>query len=104
MFHNEMCDNEMSRDHDAPVEYLRKLASLKLRFGLAALATAHEALPVRFPIEAKGHSPPNVSMGYSPTQWFRGPSSFPMNVKGRQAEVHTGGNPFLDNPRVASSR
>ena len=37
---NEMCDNEMSRDHDAPLEYLRILASLKLRFGLATLVTA----------------------------------------------------------------
>ena len=45
-----MCDNERSRDHDAPLEYLRKLASLKLRFGLAALGTAHGALPVAFPM------------------------------------------------------
>ena len=49
---DELCHNEMSRDHDAPVEYLRKLASLKLRFGLAALATAHGALPVRYPMVA----------------------------------------------------
>ena len=42
----------MSRDHDAPVEYLRKLASLKLRFGLAALGTAHGALPVSSPMVA----------------------------------------------------
>ena len=66
---NEMCDNEMSRDHDAPLEYLRILASLKLRFGLAALGTAHEALPVRFPIEEQGHSA---------TQCLRGILTFPM--------------------------
>ena len=53
---NEMCDNEMSRDHDAPLEYLRILASLKLRFGLATLVTAHGALPVAYPIEEQGHS------------------------------------------------
>ena len=53
---NEMCDNEMSRDHDAPLEYLRILASLKLRFGLATLVTAHGALPVVYPIEEQGHS------------------------------------------------
>ena len=76
-----MCDNEMSRDHDAPLEYLRILASLKLRFGLATLVTAHGALPVCSPIEEQGHSA---------TQWFRGSSSFPMNVTGRQAEVHSG--------------
>ena len=53
---DELCHNEMSRDHDAPVEYLRKLASLKLRFGLAALGTARGALPVSYPIEEQGHS------------------------------------------------
>ena len=46
----------MSRDHDAPLEYLRILASLKLRFGLATLVTAHGALPVAYPIEEQGHS------------------------------------------------
>ena len=46
----------MSRDHDAPVEYLRKLASLKLRFGLALLGTALGTLPVAYPIEEQGHS------------------------------------------------
>ena len=46
----------MSRDHDAPLEYLRILASLKLRFGLATLVTAHGALPVVYPIEEQGHS------------------------------------------------
>ena len=61
--------NEMSRDHDAPVEYLRILASLKLRFGLAALGTAHGALPVCYPIEEQGHSA---------TQCLRWSSSFPM--------------------------
>ena len=71
----------MSRDHDAPLEYLRILASLKLRFGLAALATARGTLPVAYPIEEQGHSP---------TQWLNWSSSFPMNVTGRQAEVHSG--------------
>ena len=49
----------------------------------------------------------------SSTQWLRWTLSYPMlawdthlpnGFVGRQAEVHTGGNPFLDNPRVASSR
>ena len=71
----------MSRDHDAPLEYLRILASLKLRFGLAALATAHGALPVCSPM---------VALVVKLSQWFRGSSSFPMNVTGRQAEVHSG--------------
>ena len=53
----------MSRDHDAPVEYLRKLASLKLRFGLAALGTAHEALPVAFPMVALDTQLPNRRAG-----------------------------------------
>ena len=63
-----MCDNEMSRDHDAPLEYLRILASLKLRFGLATLVTAHGALPVVYPIEEQGHSA---------TQCLRGILTFP---------------------------
>ena len=65
---DEMCDNEMSRDHDAPVEYLRILASLKLRFGLAALGTAHGALPVAYPIEALVVKLPNRSVGRQATQ------------------------------------
>ena len=85
-----MCDNEMSRDHDAPVEYLRILASLKLRFGLATLVTAHGALPVVYPMVALDTQLPNACVGYSPSQWLRGSSSFPMNVTGRQAEVHSG--------------
>ena len=71
---DELCHNEMSRDHDAPVEYLRKLASLKLRFGLAALATAHGALPVVYPMVALDTQLPNHPVGHSATQWFRGPS------------------------------
>ena len=59
MFNNELCGNEMSRDHDAPVEYLRKLASLKLRFGLAALATALE-------------------LSLSVPQWLSGILTYPM--------------------------
>ena len=58
----------MSRDHDAPLEYLRILASLKLRFGLATLVTAHGALPVVYPIEEQGHSA---------TQCLRGILTFP---------------------------
>ena len=63
----------MSRDHDAPLEYLRILAALKLRFGLATLVTAHGALPVAYPIEEQGHSA---------TQWLRGSSSFPNGSRG----------------------
>ena len=74
---DELCHNEMSRDHDAPVEYLRILASLKLRFGLAALATAHGALPVCFPIEVKGHSPSNGCLGRQ---------ALPMEAEGRLAD------------------
>ena len=33
---------------------------------------------------------PNRSVGRQASQWFRGSSSFPMNVTGRQAEVHSG--------------
>ena len=58
----------MSRDHDAPVEYLRKLASLKLRFGLAALGTAHEALPVAFPMVALDTQLPNGFVGRQDSQ------------------------------------
>ena len=58
----------MSRDHDAPLEYLRILASLKLRFGLATLVTAHGELPVVYPIEEQGHSA---------TQCLRGILTFP---------------------------
>ena len=60
---NEMCDNEMSRDHDAPLEYLRILASLKLRFGLATLVTAHGALPVCSPMVALDTQLPNRRAG-----------------------------------------
>ena len=73
---DEMCDNEMSRDHDAPVEYLRKLASLKLRFGLALLGTALGTLPVAYPIEEQGHSA---------TQCLRGILSDHIHEAGRPA-------------------
>ena len=63
-----MCHNEMSRDHDAPVEYLRKLASLKLRFGLAALGTAHGALPVVYPIIPLDTQLPNHPVGRQASQ------------------------------------
>ena len=77
----------MSRDHDAPLEYLRILASLKLRFGLAALATAHGALPVVYPMLAWDTHLPNGCVGHSASQWLRGSSSFQMNVTGRPAEI-----------------
>ena len=53
----------MSRDHDAPVEYLRILASLKLRFGLAALGTAHGTLPVGSPMVVWDTHLPNGCVG-----------------------------------------
>ena len=84
---NEMCDNEMSRDHDAPLEYLRILASLKLRFGLATLVTAHGALPVCSPMVALDTHLPNGCVGHSASQWFRGSSSFPINVTARPAAI-----------------
>ena len=74
---DELCHNEMSRDHDAPLEYLRILASLKLRFGLAALATAHGALPVCSPMVALDTQLPN---GYV------GRRAFPMEAEGRLAD------------------
>ena len=74
---DEMCDNEMSRDHDAPLEYLRILASLKLRFGLATLVTAHGALPVCSPMVALDTQLPN---GYV------GRRAFPMEAEGRLAD------------------
>ena len=73
---DELCHNEMSRDHDAPLEYLRILASLKLRFGLATLVTAHGALPVAYPIEEQGHSA---------TQCLRGILSDHIHEAGRLA-------------------
>ena len=60
----------MSRDHDAPLEYLRILASLKLRFGLAALATAHEALPVVYPMLAWDTHLPNGCFGRQASQFL----------------------------------
>ena len=84
---NEMCDNEMSRDHDAPLEYLRILASLKLRFGLATLVTAHGALPVCSPMVALDTQLPNGCVGHSASQWLRGSSSFPINVTARPAAI-----------------
>ena len=68
LFDNEMCDNERSRDHDAPLEYLRKLASLKLRFGLAALGTAQVTLHFGYPIEALVVKLPNRSVGRQASQ------------------------------------
>ena len=62
------------------LEYLRILASLKLRFGLAALATAHGALPVAYPIEEQGHSP---------SQWLRGSSSFPNRSRGPSSRLRS---------------
>ena len=74
---DELCHNEMSRDHDAPLEYLRILASLKLRFGLATLVTAHGALPVCSPMVALDTQLPN---GYV------GRRAFPMEAEGRLAD------------------
>ena len=65
----------MSRDHDAPLEYLRILASLKLRFGLATLVTARGALPVVYPIEEQGHSA---------SLWLRWTLSYPIHETDRQ--------------------
>ena len=87
---DELCHNEMSRDHDAPVEYLRILASLKLRFGLAALGTAHGALPVAYPIEEQGHSATQCLRGILTFPMVALVVKLPMNVTGRQAEVHSG--------------
>ena len=87
LFMDELCHNEMSRDHDAPLEYLRILASLKLRFGLATLVTAHGALPVCSPMVALDTHLPNGCVGHSASQWFRGSSSFPINVTARPAAI-----------------
>ena len=74
---DELCHNEMSRDHDAPLEYLRILAALKLRFGLATLVTAHGALPVCSPMVAWDTHLPNGCVGRQ---------AFPMEAKGRLAD------------------
>ena len=80
----------MSRDHDAPVEYLRKLASLKLRFGLALLGTANGTLPVGSPMVVWDTHLPNACVGYSPTQWLRWTLSYPIHETDRPAEIPVG--------------
>ena len=57
-----MRERDVSR-RDAPLEYLRILAALKLRFGLAALGTAHGALPVCFPMFELDTQLPNACVG-----------------------------------------